>query len=55
MVRRIQEGADKEDVREGKKGEGWERGGAGKGERRVKTGERRRMGDRKGGKRGEGE
>ena len=44
-------GADKEDVREGEKGEGWERGRAGIGGRRVKTGERR-MGDRKGGKRG---
>jgi len=41
MVRRIQEGADREDVRYGEKGEGWERGRAGKGGRRVKMGERR--------------
>ena len=34
-------GADKEDVREGEKGEGWERGRVGKGGRRVKMGERR--------------
>ena len=37
---------EKKDVRE----EGWEKGG-----RRVKTGERRKMGERKGGKKGEGE
>jgi hypothetical protein len=42
MVRRIQEGADREDVRDGEKEEEeWERGKAGKVGRRVKTGERR--------------
>ena len=42
MVRCIQEGADREDVRVREKGEeGWERGRVGKGGRRVKMGERR--------------
>ena len=42
MVRCIQEGANREDVRVREKGEeGWERGRVGKGGRRVKMGERR--------------
>lgn len=43
MVQRMQEGADRGDVRDGEKGEeGWERGRAEKGGGRVQTEERRK-------------